>query len=66
MTITNLHQIGTIVDFIEDFEILAIHTKYMFGSFLKECFINGLKEEIQAQAMMKHPTNWLVGRLRLG
>jgi hypothetical protein len=43
---------------MEAFEQLAIRTKNLTSSFYKECFIIGLKEEIQAQVRMQRPTTW--------
>jgi hypothetical protein len=44
---------------MEVFEKLAIYTKNLIDYFYKECFNSGLKEEIQAQVRMQHPTTWL-------
>jgi hypothetical protein len=41
------------------FEQLAIRTENLTGSFYKECFISGLKEEIQAQVRMQCRASWL-------
>jgi hypothetical protein len=31
----------------------------MTDAFFQECFISGLKDEIQAQVLMAHPQTWL-------
>lgn len=41
------------------FEQLAIRTENLTGSFYKECFISGLKKEIQAQVRMQCRASWL-------
>ena len=41
-----LHQTRLVVDFILDFEQLAIHTNNLNDSFYKECFVSVLKEYI--------------------
>jgi hypothetical protein len=60
--LTKLRQIGIIMDYITTFEQLAIHIEGLSDSFFKECFINGLKEVIQAHIMMQCTTN-MVGSL---
>jgi hypothetical protein len=57
--LTKLHYIDIVENFIVAFEQLFICTKGMIDSFFKECFLNGLKEEIRAQFLMAHLTTWL-------
>jgi hypothetical protein len=54
--LTKLKQSGTVEDFIDAFEHLAFRTKGMNDAFFTECFISGLKEEIQAHVLMAQPT----------
>jgi hypothetical protein len=45
-------------DFIVAFEHLAFRTEDMSNAFFRECFIDGLKDEIRAQLLMAHPQTW--------
>ena len=53
--LTKLKQLGTVEDFIAAFEHLAFRTEGMIDAFFRECFINGLKEEIRAHVLMDRP-----------
>ena len=53
--LTKLKQSSTVEEFIATFEKLAFRTEGMYDTFFKECFISGLKEEIQAQVLVTHP-----------
>jgi hypothetical protein len=53
--LTKLKQSGTVEDFIVAFERLAFRTEGMSDAFLRECFINGLKDEIRAHVLMARP-----------
>jgi hypothetical protein len=53
------YQIVLVTNFMVSFEQLAIRTKNLTFFLYKECFISGLKEEIQVQVRMKCPTIWL-------
>lgn len=57
--LTKLWKTGTIKDYIAAFEKLAIRTDGLGDEFYLECFINGLKESIQAHIRIHHPTTWL-------
>jgi len=57
--LTKLRQINSVTNFISAFEMLTICTENLNDSFYKECFISGLKEEIQAYVRMHHSTTWL-------
>jgi hypothetical protein len=46
-------------DFIVAFEGLDFRTKGMSDAFFRECFINGLKDEIQAHVLMAQPQIWV-------
>jgi hypothetical protein len=46
-------------DFIVSFEHLDFQMEGMTYAFFRECFISGLKDEIQAQVIMAHPQTWL-------
>jgi hypothetical protein len=50
--LTKLKQSGTIEDFIAAFDRLDFRTEGMTDAFFRECFISGLKEEIQAHVLM--------------
>jgi hypothetical protein len=50
--LTKLKQLGTVEDFIDAFEHLAFRIEGMFDAFFRECFINDLKDEIQAHVLM--------------
>jgi hypothetical protein len=44
--------------FITSFENLAFRTEGMSDAFFHECFISGLKDEIQSQVLTTHPPTW--------
>jgi hypothetical protein len=52
--LTKLKQIRSVVEFITAFEQLAIRTEGLFDEFYLECFLNGLKDVIQAHVCMHH------------
>jgi hypothetical protein len=54
-----LKQSGTVEDLIAAFECLTFRTEGMTDAFFRECFISGLKEEIQAHVLMARPMNWM-------
>jgi len=47
------------MDYIITFEQLEIYREGLCYSIFKECFINGLKEEIKEHIMMQLPNTWL-------
>jgi hypothetical protein len=53
--LTKLKQSGTVEYFIATFEHLAFRTEGMTDAFFQECFISGIKEEIQAHVLMAQP-----------
>jgi hypothetical protein len=57
--LTKLKQLGTVEDFIAAFERLAFRTEHMSDAFFRECFISGLKDEIQAHVLMARPKSWV-------
>jgi hypothetical protein len=57
--LTKLNQSGTVEDFIASFECLVFWTEGMSDAFFRECFINGLKDEICAQVLMDRPQSWV-------
>jgi hypothetical protein len=57
--LTKLKQSGTVEDFIVVFERLAFHTEGMSDAFFRECFINGLKDEICDHVLMAQPQGWV-------
>eukprot|EP00253_Pinus_taeda_P029980 PITA_29980 len=57
--LTKLRQTGTVEEYINAFESLAFRTKGLTDEFYMECFINGLKEAIRAQALLHHPPTWM-------
>jgi hypothetical protein len=57
--LTKLKQSGTIEDFIATFEHLDFRIEGMIDAFFRECFISGLKEEIQAHVLMDRPESWV-------
>jgi hypothetical protein len=57
--LTKLKKSGTVEDFISSFEHLDFRIEGMNDAFFRECFINGLKDEIQAYVLMAHPHTWL-------
>jgi hypothetical protein len=50
--LTKLKQSRTTKDFIASFEHLDFQTEGMTDAFFRECFISGLKDEIQAHVLM--------------
>jgi len=46
-------------DFISTFDHLDFKIEGMLYAFLRECFISGLNDEIQAQVLMDFPHTWL-------
>jgi hypothetical protein len=57
--LTKLKQSGTMEDFVATFERLAFWTEGMSDAFFRECFISGLKDEIQAHVLMVWPQIWV-------
>jgi hypothetical protein len=57
--LTKLKQSGIVEDFIASFEFMAFRTEGMTNAFFRECFISGLKEEIQAHVLMARPSTWV-------
>jgi hypothetical protein len=57
--LTKLKQLGIIEDFIAAFECLAFRIEGMTDAFFRECFISGLKEDIQAHVLMARPLSWV-------
>jgi hypothetical protein len=57
--LTKLKQFGTVEDFIDAFERLDFRTEGMSDAFFRECFINGLKDEICAHVLMARPESWV-------
>jgi hypothetical protein len=57
--LTKLKQFVTMEDFIAAFKHSAFRTEGMSNAFFRECFISGLKDEIQAHVLMAHPQTWL-------
>jgi hypothetical protein len=57
--LTKLKQSGTMEDFISSFEHLDFRTKGMSDAFFRECFISGLKDEIQPMSSWIAPQTWL-------
>jgi hypothetical protein len=57
--LTKLKQLGTMEDFIVAFERLAFRTEGMSDAFFQECFISGLKDEIQAHVLVARPESWV-------
>jgi hypothetical protein len=57
--LTKLKQSGTMEDFRAAFEHLSFRTEGMFDAFFRECFISGLKDEIQAHVLMAQPQSWV-------
>ena len=57
--LTKLKQSGTVEDFIVTFEHLDFKVEGMSDDFFRECFINGLKDEICAHVLMSRPETWL-------
>jgi hypothetical protein len=53
--LTKLKKLGMVEDFIASFERLAFRIKGMSDAFSRECFINGLKDEIQTHVLMARP-----------
>jgi hypothetical protein len=57
--LTKLKQLGTMEYFIAAFERLTFRTEGMSDAFFQECFISGLKDEIQAHVLMARPESWV-------
>jgi hypothetical protein len=57
--LTKLKQLGTMEDFIDAFELLALRIEGMSDAFFRECFINSLKDEIRAHVLMARPRIWV-------
>jgi hypothetical protein len=57
--LTKLKQLGTVEDFIATFECLDFRTEGMSDAFFRECFINGLKDEIRTHVLMARPESWV-------
>jgi hypothetical protein len=57
--LTKLKQSGIVEDFIATFEHLDFRIEGMTDAFFRECFINGLKEDIQAHVLMDQPSTWV-------
>jgi hypothetical protein len=51
--------IGPVEEFIVAFEQLVFRAEGMIDDFFRECFINGLKDEIFSHVLMAHPWTWL-------
>ena len=54
-----LKKLGTVEDFIACFEHLSCRIEDMSDAFFWECFISGLKDEIQAHVLMARPQSWV-------
>ena len=54
-----LKQLRIVEEFISIFECLDFRTKGMFDAFFRECFINGLKDEIRVHVLMARPQSWV-------
>jgi hypothetical protein len=57
--LTKLKQSGAVEDFIAAFEHLDFRTEGMTDAFFRECFISGLKDDIQAHVLMARPSSWV-------
>jgi hypothetical protein len=57
--LTKLKQSGIVEDFIVAFKRLAFRIEGMTDAFFQECFISGLKDEIQAHVLMALPSSWV-------
>jgi hypothetical protein len=57
--LTKLKQSKPLEYFIAFFERLAFRTQGMSDAFFQECFISGLKDEIQAHVLMAWPQSWV-------
>jgi hypothetical protein len=57
--LTKLKQSRTVEDFIDSFERLAFRVEGMSDAFFRECFINGLKDEIWVHVLMARPQSWV-------
>jgi hypothetical protein len=53
--LTKLKQLGIVEDFIATFEHLAFRIEGMSDTCFQECFISGLKDEIQAHVLKARP-----------
>jgi hypothetical protein len=63
--LTKLKQSGTIEEFIVAFEHLDFRTEGIVDAFFQECFISGLKDEIQAHVLMDRPSSWVEATKRV-
>jgi hypothetical protein len=54
-----LKQLGIVEEFIATFEHLAFRIEGMSDAFFQECFISGLKDEIQDHVLMDWPESWV-------
>jgi hypothetical protein len=57
--LTKLKQTGLVEDIIVAFEKLAFRMESMTDACFRDCFVNGLKDEICAHVLMYHPHTWL-------
>ena len=57
--LTKLQQTGTVQEYIKAFEELVFRTGSLVDEFYLECFVNGLKDAIQAHVWMHHLVTWL-------
>ena len=57
--LTKIRQTGTVDEYVTAFEALAFCTRDLSDAFYTECFINHLKEDIQAHVRLHHPPTWL-------
>jgi hypothetical protein len=57
--LTKLKKSRIVKYFIFAFEHLDLRMEGMSYAFFKECFINGIKYEIDAHVLIAHPQTWL-------
>jgi hypothetical protein len=57
--LTKLKQSRIVEDFIASFESLTFRIEGMSDAFFRECFISGLKDDIQAHVLMVWPQIWV-------
>jgi hypothetical protein len=62
--LTKLKQSRTMEEFIAAFELLVFRPEGMSDAFFRECFISGLKDEIQAHFLMARPQIWVEANKR--
>jgi hypothetical protein len=60
-----LKQSVTVEDFIASFEHLDFWPEGMSNAFFQECFISGLKDDIQAHVLMAWPQSWVEATKRV-